>query len=632
MRRHTPLLLISLVFLALVTNTFVLLILNPIGAAEHPQLKSFTSYEELQDFVKKNAKSYPYYYGGTRITLQTASGKETSQDLSYSKTNVQVEGVDEADVVKTDGEYLYIVSGNNVTIVKAYPAKTAEVLTKITLNGSVAGIFIAKDRLIVFEQPNYYILYRTIPEKTISETLETIIKVYDVTNRRSPTLKREVGLDGWYFNSRLIGDYVYAVITQSVTRPTENGTTVVLPKVSAANGVKEIPATKIYHSEVPDYAYTFTTIVALNVFKDGEEPSSKTIMMGATSTMYVSKDNVYLAIPNWQTSPVKTLTGSLSAPTVRIVPEQGETTIVYRISLDKATIVSKASGEVPGWVLNQFSMDEYNGYFRIATTRGQVWSSETPSQNNVYILNMNLTIVGRLEDLARGERIYSARFMGERGYLVTFKKVDPLFVIDLKDPFSPRLLGQLKVTGYSDYLHPIDQNHVIGIGKETVEAEEGDFAWYQGVKISLFDISDVAKPKEIDKYEIGDRGTDSPVLRDHKAFLYDNVRGILVIPVLVAEVDEAKYPKGVPPNTYGDYVWQGAYVFQVSIQHGLTLKGRITHIKNVEELMKSGYYFDSQYSVKRSLYIDDVLYTLSDKMIKMNDLNNLQEIKTLELP
>ncbi len=323
--------------------------------------------------------------------------------------------------------------------------------------------------------------------------------------------------------------------------------------------------------------------------------------------MYVSLNNIYIAFP------------------------ENDNTLIYRIHIDENEIGIRASGDVPGYVLNQFSMDEHEGYFRIATTTGHIARSleEASSRNHVYVLDMNLDIVGKLEDLAPGEKIYSARFMGERCYLVTFRKVDPLFVIDLEDPRNPIVLGQLKITGYSDYLHPYDENHIIGIGKETEAAEEGDFAWYQGVKISLFDVSDVENPKEIDKYEIGDRGTDSPILRDHKALLFDKSKNLFVIPVLVAEIDEEKYPSGVPPYIHGDYVWQGAYVFDISLE-GLVLKGRITHLEDDTDLMKSGYYFSSPYSVKRSLYIDNVLYTISDKKIKMNSLENLEEINEVE--
>ena len=309
-----------------------------------------------------------------------------------------------------------------------------------------------------------------------------------------------------------------------------------------------------------------------------------------------------------------------------------EQTVINKIAIYDGKIVPKASGTVPGTVLNQFSMDEYDGNFRIATTsRSSGWFGGK-SKNNVYVLDGDLEIIGKLEDLAPGESIYSARFMGERCYLVTFRKIDPLFVIDLSDPTNPEVLGKLKIPGYSDYLHPYDENHLIGIGKETVESKTGDFSWYQGVKISLFDVSDVEKPKEIAKYEIGDRGTDSYALRDHKAFLFSRSRDLLVIPVLLAEIDEVKYPGGVSPSQHGDYVWQGAYVFELTAEDGFELKGRVTHADS-EQFIKSGWYYrESATSVKRSLYMDDVLYTISESKIKMNKLRGLMEINEVELP
>ncbi len=253
------------------------------------------------------------------------------------------------------------------------------------------------------------------------------------------------------------------------------------------------------------------------------------------------------------------------------------------------------------------------------------------STNNVYVLDSNLNTVGRLEDLAPGERIYSARFMGDRCYLVTFRKVDPLFVIDLADPFNPKVLGKLKIPGYSDYLHPYDEDHIIGVGKETIAAESGDFSWYQGVKLSLFDVSDVTMPKEVSKLEIGDRGTDSYVLRDHKAFLFSRSKNLLVIPIKLAEINEEQYPQGIPPSMSGQFVWQGAYVIDISLENGLVVKGRVGHADE-EGLLKSGYYYSSPYAVERSLYMDDILYTISKKMIKMNDLDDLDEINKIELP
>jgi len=545
-------------------------------------LKKFSSYEELKNFVKTSPQDYFYYFERPSSGLipmaktGTRSITEAYSVPDYSTTNIQVEGVDEADIVKTDGEYIYVVSSKSVVILKAYPAEEAEVISTIDLDGVLKGAFINDDKLVVFGESSSY---------------GTFINVYDVLDREDPVLTRDLSFDGYYFNSRMIGDYVYVVINQPAYLQEDE---VALPRIYSNDKVKEISATEIYYPDIPDYSYGFTIVVAVNVQNDDQEPTYEPFLLGATSKMYVSLNNIYIAFPG------------------------NEKTLIYRIHIEGSQIGFAASGEVPGYVLNQFSMDEHEDYFRIATTTGQVWSREASSKNHVYVLDMDLNIVGKLEDLAPGEKIYSARFMGDRCYLVTFRKVDPLFVIDLKDPYIPEVLGQLKITGYSDYLHPYDENHVIGIGKETVAAEQGDFSWYQGVKISLFDVSDVENPKEIDKYEIGDRGTESPVLRDHKAFLFDKPKNLLVIPVSVVESGKS-------------FVWQGAYVFDISLDEGLVLKGRITHLEGDSDLTKSGYYFSSPFSVKRSLYIDNVLYTISEKKIKMNSLEDLEQINEIEL-
>jgi len=310
--------------------------------------------------------------------------------------------------------------------------------------------------------------------------------------------------------------------------------------------------------------------------------------------MYVSMNNVYISYP------------------------ASDKTSIYRVHIENSTITPEAQGEVQGNILNQFSMDEYNNYFRVATTS---WA-ET-QKNNVYVLDMNLTVMGSLTDLAPGEHIYSARFMGNKCYLVTFVSIDPLFVIDLSNPTRPAVLGELKIPGYSDYLHPYDENHLIGVGKHTVAADEGFFAWYQGVKIALFDVSNVSNPVQIANYTIGERGSDSPVLRDHKAFLFDRQRNLLVIPALVAQIDRSEYPGEVPPYAYGKPVWQGALVFNVTLEKGFLLRGGITHIETTAEKENWNYY------VQRSLYIEETLYTVSNVKVKMNDLQDLAPIKEI---
>ncbi|MEM3041043.1 MAG: beta-propeller domain-containing protein [Nitrososphaerota archaeon] len=579
----------------------------------HPSLLKFSSYEELKAFLNGSLNSKPYSYmdfpRNTLVSTPFSAFSVKEGGIEHSQTNIQVEGVDEADIVKSDGQYLYLASGMEILIVKAYPPETARVVSRIRMNGAISGIFVNENKLVVFanEFPN------CLGPDSIAGYgfLQASVKVYNIENRENPVLTRSVTVNGTYFNSRMIGKYAY-ILLNSPAYLRENE--VCLPSIMVNGRVKRIEASSIYYSNVSDYYYSFTTVVALNIMDDEEDIAQETFLFGSATSVYVSLSNIYVAIPKYGENGV-------------------QKTEIHRIQVQDGKITYVASGEVPGRVLNQFSMDEYNGYFRIATTTGHVsrFLSQATSMNHVYTLNMSLNIIGRLENLAPGEKIYSARFVGERCYLVTFKKVDPLFVISLEDPEMPVVLGQLKIPGYSDYLHPYDGNHLIGIGKWTVEAEEGDFAWYQGLKISLFDVSDLEHPMEIDSFIIGDRGTDSPVLSDHKALLFDKARNLLAFPVLVAEIDEAKYPKGVPPNTYGDYVWQGLFVFNIT-ERGITLRGGITHVENEAEFLKSGYYFSSEYSVQRALYIDDVLYTISNKKIKMNDLATLQEINEIELP
>jgi inhibitor of cysteine peptidase len=583
------------------------------------EISKFTSYQQLQNFIKTNAKYTGSFLwrdtqsGGAVFAPQSGEGANSAPaPTDYSTTNIQVAGVDEADIVKTDGSYIYLASGNKTIIVKAYPPEQAQIVSDIELEGTVIGLFINGDRLVVFtEQTPYYPYYdvRQGPTGELPMPLVTSprisIQVYDISDRENPRLEREISTDGQYVGSRMIADYAYVVVNEPAYE--EEGE-VNLPKVYVGGSDTEIPATDIYYSDVPDYYYMYTTIMAINTQNDDQEPTYETILLGASSNLYVSMDNLYLTFPVWGTG-----VGDF------------DKTSIYRIRIKGAEIEPSASGEVPGMVLNQFSMDEYEGYFRVATT-----TYEPTRQNNVYVLNMDLNITGSLTGLAQGETIYSARFMGGRCYLVTFRSIDPLFVIDLSSPNDPKLLGELKITGYSSYLHPYDENHIIGIGKET-EAEREDFAWYQGIKISLFDVSDVNNPVEIGKYVIGDRGTDSPVLSDHKAFLFDKSRNLLVIPVLEAKIDPTQYPEGVPASAYGQPVWQGAYVFDVSLD-GIEEKGRITHVENVTDPEQGYYYYYSPFAVERSLYIGDVLYTISQAKIMMNDLQTLDYVNEVALP
>jgi inhibitor of cysteine peptidase len=587
-------------------------------------MATFGSFEELHNFLKNNSRPQGWYtsrdaQGGVTIFLSPTQqnvpqtlfqgdskfSEAVSQDLQHSTTNIQVSGVDEADSVKTDDRgYIYLITGNNITILKGYPPEEATTVSVITFTDmSPLGIFVNGDRLAVLgakynvaETPYYSYRWSYYTDTS------TYAKIYDVSNRSQPELLKTYTTSGSYFNSRMIGEYVYLVastpayyityITEILPSLTIDN--INLPKIQSNGKSEDVAATEVYYSNTTDNSYMFTTIVAMNIQNATEEPNHKTIMTGGASAMYVSMNNIYISYP------------------------AADKTSLYRIHVEDSTITPQAQGEVPGSILNQFSMDEYNNYFRVATT---TWT-ET-QKNNVYVLNMNLTMVGNLTDLAPGEHIYSARFMGNKGYLVTFVSIDPLFVIDLSDPTNPIVLGELLIPGYSDYLHPYDENHLIGVGKHTVEADQGFFAWYQGVKIALFDVSNVSNPTQIANYTIGDRGSDSPVLRDHKAFLFDRQRNLLVIPALVAQIDPSEYPGEIPDYAYGEPVWQGALVFNVTLEEGFRLRGGVTHIENPADKTDWNHY------VQRSLYIEDTLYTVSNVKVKMNSLQDLTFIKEI---
>ena len=552
-------------------------------------LNTFSSYEELKNFLTTNSRTQgPFLFlgplditqGQVRFMVESSqttyfSAPGLSPEPSYSTTNIQVAGVDEADIVKTDGEYIYLVSGANVFILKAYPTEEAQILSKITFNDtSFGGIFVSQDsnRLAVlgckYKFPEFYY-------QTFIIDVKTFIDVYDISNKSKPTLLRNFTITGSYFNSRMIGDYVYFVVSQPGYVIYD---TVILPKIYSNNKVEEIGASDILYSNASDNYFLYTTVVALNMQNTTEEPTRKTVMLGGTSSMYVSLSNIYITFPELY----------------------GNTTI-YRIRVENSTINPEAKGEVPGHELNQFSMDEYNNYFRIATTT----RVNRTTQNNLYVLNMNLSVVGSLENIAPSEAIDSARFIDNRCYLATsIVKKDPFFVIDVENATEPKILGYLKIPGFTRYLHPYDESHIIGVGRDENNS----------VKISLFDVSNVNAPVEVDMYSVGGAWSDTPVLTDHKAFLFDKSKDLLAIPVSI-------YYNG---DKY--WQWQGLYVFNITISDGLVLRGNITHQEN------SGIYWDSTYEVKRALYIENVLYTVSDKKIKMNSLEDLTEIKEIQLP
>ena len=526
--------------------------------------------------------------GTTTVTGTSSSipSAESSGLTEYSETNIQVEGVDEADIVKTDGEFIYVIAKSKLIIAKAYPEDKSEIVSEVDIEEfNPSEIFIDNNKLLIFGSVNSRnVLYEMDGKEHSKKTSLTMVQLFDIKDREDPKLIKSIDFEGNYLTSRKIDDWVYFVLRSNprygLERNSDEG---IIPVYRERIGLQNeyekdfeemVPCGDVEYFE-PINAQNMVSVISISI-SDEDKEINKEVIVGSGENVYASLDNLYMAE----------------------ITNHDETN-VHKFSLDNGEIDYEGNMKAPGHVLNQFSMDEYKDHFRIATTIGRVSRSQDESTNNIYIFDEKLNRVGKIEGLAKGEKIYSARFIGDRGYLVTFKKIDPLFVIDLSNPEEPEVLGKLKIPGYSDYLHPYDENHIIGIGKDTIEAENGDFAWYQGVKIALFDVTDVENPKELHKVIIGERGTESEVLRDHRAFLFDRSKNLLVIPVDVVENGE-----------YGHF--NGVYVYELTTYGGFDLRGKIAHN-----------------GVRRSLYIEDILYTISEGKIKLNSLIDLEDIKDL---
>ncbi len=690
----------KIVFVLIMSLISSLLLLGCTSLTENDTNSNLIRYETYDEIVAafSAAQQRGNVFGEILRTdmVATTAVAESSNDAksgstNYSETNVQVEGVDEADVVKTDGEYIYLLSTSKrtLTILKAYPIENSEIVSTLNLGEFYPQeMFVRENKILLFgSSPFEYVnnekqqggsssssigsqgeVSNVIADRMMIDCFdcyypyyssEFTARLYDISNLENITLVKEIQQEGSYLSSRLVNDYAYFIINSyprwypyygyydyyPATKESadldndKNKSMLPRSKIDGGDALELNPNEVAF---IPDVApENFITIYSINI--KNSELKKETIAANGQN-IYASTENLYIASTNWQASEASDLKEAETAIEIATRPVVGmiaplflpgkESTVITKFGIENGNINFKSKGSVDGRILNQFSMDEYNNHFRIATTTGQMWGSgENQSKNNVYILNDKLELQGSIQGIAPGERIYSARFIGEKGYMVTFRQIDPFFVIDLSDPKNPSILGELKIPGYSDYLHPLDDNHIIGIGKDTMEAEKDDFVWFLGLKMAIFDVTDVSNPKELHKIVIGDRGTDSEALYNHKAFLFDREKNLLVIPITLYEISEEE--KNDPRNSfrfpgYGYSVFQGAFVFDISKENGISERGRITHITSEEE-MKRGYYYDYESIVNRALFIDNILYTLSNSRIKANDLTTIEELKVFEL-
>jgi len=583
----------------------------------------------------------------------------------YSTTNNQIAGVDEPDFLKNDDKYLYVAVGSSFRIVEAWPAASAHQVANVTVEGSAKKLFVAGDRAVVYSSLGYepshdeYSYYYPTSDCTYGYDCEftgdgrpTLITVFDIQDRTAPKRVRELRLSGSFVTGRRIGNAVHTVITSAgATFPgvelylpvdtcgggqatwetlaqieelrAKNRHIIETTPVSAwapsvrdtafDNGVASTPVElmdkcgNFYQSGLNDGTALLTV---LSFDMSGLSPASTATIVSRPGAAFASADSLYLAVPH-QYNPsigwVREMSGINEASTIH----------KFVLSNDTAGASYAASGTVKGKVLNQFSMDEYDGHLRIATT------THGPLNNQVTVLahqGSELERVGSVENIATGEDIRSVRFQGDRGFVVTFKKTDPLFVLDLATPAEPKLLGELIIPGFSTYMHMMDPTHLLTIGYDG--DDQGSFAWFSGVSLQIFDVSNPSNPKRIHHEAIGTRGSSSEALTNHLAFNFFAPIHMLALPMTVCE--------GGSGGGYGSSMsFSGLMVYDTTVEKGFVLKGKVPHSTSTT----GSVYYDSagcqswwthaSTEVKRSVFMDEYVYSVSEKRIKVNALEDL---------
>ncbi len=577
-------------------------------------LKSFGSCQALGEHLQKEFLSYYSHYEhcphcfyaaedsmmnagapsrakSAELAAPAAIGSRASQGAggdveakSVVRTNNQVANVDEADFVKFDGKFIYQLHGNQLKIIKSWPANSLNMLATIGIQGAPRELLIEQNRAIVISQNGS----------------SSLITVLDTQNKSSPSVEVQFEVPGNYVTARKIGSTLRIIsndlnvrLNRQALPPESNGwltNTTPAANVSAKDLLNIQPTVRIVgglrtnmdiledckHVYTPEKSISgqMTRLITIDL---KNRRYSEALAFLNPETVYASESAIYIAQQGWDAQ---------------------QFTAIHKFSVNaERPIGYAASGKVNGQLINQFAMDEHKGYLRTATngteqiTTGIFNKSTTwETVNKVQVLKQNgqtLEVVGRSQNLAKGERLYSARFDGDKGYLVTFRQVDPLFTMDLSNPRSPRMVGELKIPGFSTYIHMLGNNHLLTIGQDADEKT----GRAKGLKLSVFDVSNFAKPKEV-KSLIFNSSVSSEATYEHKAFSFYDDKGVLAIPV-------SGYVNGSQRSS--------VLLFKVS----------------TKEIASSGEMAMSEMNgVRRSFFADDIIYAIGGSGVKAANLNN----------
>ncbi len=548
----------------------------------------------LDDMVLEEAAPEADMAAPNAAPMDGSKAAATATDESgHSETNVQVAGVDEADIIKTDGEYIYYLYENTLYIARA-AGKDTHVLSKTSLDDSgdtywrsSSEMYLLGDRLMIISQGWSVVWVAREGSPYESGQDETRVKIFDVSNRNRPKEVTSLGQSGHYVSSRMIGDMVYLVTSQYVYGVFENEPITYVPSTSVGNEARTLPATDVLVCGTPNES-AYTVIGAINL-KSGTSHESAKALFGGTGNIYCSGEHLLIAQSSY-TEDISPIAPGKNGKNVQITTSESTTKLVL-FSLDDGRIEKLASGSVPGYLLNQFAMDEYKGAFRIVTTVNKwvqyvytdgvdTYDYESENYNCLYTLDAELNMLGKIENLAKDEWVESVRFDGDIGYFVTFRQTDPLFAVDLSDPSKPRVLSSLKIPGFSEYLHVYGEGLLFGIGYQADE----DTGRREGVKLSMFDTSNKAKVTELTTERLD--ATNTVVGYNHKAILVDVTRNLIAFPA------------------------DGAYyIYSYDAQKGF------------EQLKKVGVSNDMWSDGLRGLFIGKTFYVVSEKGITVIDMN-----------
>lgn len=508
-----------------------------------------TSYDELYDFFQKREEEQQEFierkqWASTKGDMENAETESAASDSAtdmgqqnisqengreeYADTNKQEEGVDEADIIKNDGRYLYQIIRNADYSRAIQIVDTQDGLKEVArIDGfdNISELYVWKDKLVLFES---CWAEEAAEEKSENKVCDDVawlgtpfqkVYVYDIEDRENPEVEHIFTMKGDYLDSRVTEGYLYCFLTNSVNNlesrtEYENYVPVLENKAMAA--------ASIY---LPEEAQTSSYVVMVSIdLNNPKELKDIKAIVSSADRVYVTGSNIYVADSVY--SEIGEKEGTYS-----------DKTNLFRFSYQNGVFRKEAEGTVKGILLDDMAINESDGYLRMAVTvhsykkteiiddiLGEVIGYETTNttkDNSLYVLNQELELVGKIEGLAEEEQIYSARFMGDTGYFVTFRQVDPLFSVDLSDPENPKILGELKISGFSEYLHFYNENLLLGIGMEADE-ETGRT---EGMKLSMFDVSNPADVKEQDKYNLSEYDY-SEGLYNYKAVMIDTKKNL----------------------------------------------------------------------------------------------------------